>query len=156
MSSESPALEFNLDRAWSYKISVLADLVSRQVSDAVGRVSDLNLSQWRVIAAIADQPGRTASQVVALTPMDKAIVSRAVSGLVSRNYLQRRASETDGRLSHLFLTEAGDQAYTTILKELRGTGADGIDLLDGNANNQFLADLDALIERYRNTIAPDR
>ncbi len=91
---------YALDDAWIYKVAVLADLVASRVLKAVQSVSSLNLSQWRVLAALADKPGRTASEVVAITPMDKAIVSRAAASLVDQGLVERRASATDGRVSH--------------------------------------------------------
>lgn len=146
-TADRAALE--LDRAWIYKVSVLADLVARRVGEAVTRVSALNLSQWRVIAALADEPGRTASQVVAVTPMDKAVVSRAVAAMVRDGFIERRASAADGRVSHLFLTPSGDAAYAAIVDELERTGADGRALLEDAAERPLIAALDDLIARYR-------
>ena len=44
-----------LENAWTYKIAVLADLISRRITRTLQDVSTLNLSQWRVLAAIADR-----------------------------------------------------------------------------------------------------
>lgn len=142
---------FALDRAWIYKVSVLADQVARRVGEVVRRVSGLNLSQWRVIAAIADRPGRTASEVVAITPMDKGIVSRATATLVERGLVQRRASSSDGRLSHLFLTNDGEDAYQSIIAALATTGADGMATLDGADTRAFLAMLEQATALYSPT-----
>ena len=117
--------QFPLEQAWIYKVSVLSDRVARNVSVVLAEVSNLNLSQWRVIAAVADKQGRTASQVVAVTPMDKGIVSRAVASLVERGLLKRMASKTDGRLSHLLLTTEGNKIYRKIVTRLDESGASG-------------------------------
>lgn len=138
-----------LDRSWIYKVSVLADLVARRVAAIVQRVSGLNLSQWRVIAAVADQPGRTASQVAEVTPMDKGIVSRAVGALVERGMIERRASSQDGRLSHLFLTADGEGVYAAIVAELDATGASGRQSVS-TADQACLLDLlDRVTAQYR-------
>jgi len=149
MTAPAPRIDYALETAWVYKVSVLADLVSKRVSEAVSAVSDLNLSQWRVVAALADQPGRTASQVVALTPMDKALVSRAASALVAMGHVERRASDQDGRLSHLYLTDSGHSVYHTIRTELRRTGADGLELMSGQDDATLLRMLNTLIDQYR-------
>lgn len=136
--SSSP---YELDSNWVFSVAVLADQVARRVSNIVGRVSKLNLSHWRVLAAVADKPGRTASEVVDLTPMDKGVVSRAVRHLSEIGLLERRASTADGRLSYLFMTEAGEQTYETIVSALREEGATGESLPGGDALNAALKEM---------------
>ncbi len=139
---------FSLDQAWVYKVTVLADLVARRVGAVVHDVCGLNLSQWRVIAAIADDPGCTATVVVQRTPMDKGIVSRAVSTLVARGLVERRASPDDGRLSHLWLTTEGARVYGGILEALAHTGADGLTTLPDGQDHMLVDLLDDVIHRY--------
>lgn len=129
----------SLETAWTYKVSVLAQLIARRTSEALALVSDLNLSQWRTLAAIADTPGRTARDVVTVTPMDKGLVSRAVGALVERGLVERRSSPSDGRLSHLHLTRTGTSHYGEIIDALRRAGA------MGGAEQRLLKDLDRLI-----------
>ena len=99
-----------LDTYWPDLITVLADRIARRTS-ALVKVEGLNLSQWRVLAAIADVPGRSAADVVGITPMDKGIVSRATKSLLDRSLIRREVSTTDGRIGHLFLSDAGMQLY---------------------------------------------
>lgn len=147
-SRTSSNSHFELDDSWIYKVSVIADRIARRIAHIASRVGDLNLSQWRVLAAIGDQDGRTASQVVELTPMDKGIVSRAVASLVAQNYLKREASSTDGRLSHLYMTASGRKVFDAIVAELDATGANGDALLSGQDRAAFLATLDQLMTDY--------
>ncbi|NNU16079.1 winged helix-turn-helix transcriptional regulator [Parvularcula sp. ZS-1/3] len=140
---------FRLDDSWVYKITVLADLVARKVSAVVAETSGLNLSQWRVLAAVADEPGRTSSEVVAVTPMDKAIVSRAVRVLIDMGLLRREASQEDGRRAHLQLTDEGEAVYRRLVEALDRSGASGLQLLPGEEGAALNARLDALIEDYQ-------
>lgn len=103
-----------LDEYWPYQVTVLADIIARQTAAVVREHGGLNLSQWRVLAAIAEQPGRTAVDVVTVTPMDKGIVSRATKALLESGLLVRRASQSDGRVSHLFLTGKGSRLYQSL------------------------------------------
>ncbi|MEM6913076.1 MAG: MarR family winged helix-turn-helix transcriptional regulator [Pseudomonadota bacterium] len=140
---------FTLETAWSYKVTVLADLVARRVAAVVQTTSGLNLSQWRVLAAVADKPGRTSTEVVDITPMDKPIVSRAVQVLVDRGFLRREASQEDGRRSYLRLTAEGEGTYAAIVEALTKTGAAGLDLLSGGELAAFNRQLDEMITQYR-------
>ncbi|WP_203291437.1 MarR family winged helix-turn-helix transcriptional regulator [Maricaulis parjimensis] len=112
ITAPTPPDAIRLDEYWPYQVTVLADRISRRTAAIVKREAGLNLSQWRVLAAIAESPGRTAVDVVSMTPMDKGIVSRATKALLSGGYLVREASQVDGRVSHLFLTEAGAALYS--------------------------------------------
>ena len=144
---ESPE-KLSLEESWAYKVTLLADLIARNMARAVQNVSGLNLSQWRVLAAIADRPGRTVSEVVAITPMDKGIVSRAVSSLVESGLLERSASQKDGRISFIHLTNAGLKVYELILTEIDQNKASGRNLLTDAEEKKLLDDLDELISHY--------
>jgi len=102
-----------------YQISVLADMIARRVAAITKSHAGINLSQWRVLAAVADQAGCTANEVTAVTPMDKGIVSRAVKALLEMGLLVRNASQEDGRLAHLYLTPKGRRAYALLATKIR-------------------------------------
>jgi DNA-binding MarR family transcriptional regulator len=116
MSDNSPHPEhvIQLDSYWPYQLTVLADRISRRTAALVKAHAGLNLSQWRVLAAIAERPGRTAVDVVTVTPMDKGIVSRATKALLEMGLVVREASQDDGRVSHLHLTEKGHALYRVL------------------------------------------
>jgi DNA-binding MarR family transcriptional regulator len=149
MTDDSGDFIFPLEKLWIYKVTVLSDLASTKVSRIVQRTAGLNLSQWRVIAAVADRPGRTASEVVDVTPMDKGIVSRAVATLVEKKLVDRRASASDGRLSHLFLTKRGTALHRRIVSSLDEGGASGRDTIAAEREAEFLRILDEAIAAYR-------
>tara|TARA_R110002095_G_scaffold96906_1_gene84752 strand:+ start:352 stop:822 length:471 start_codon:yes stop_codon:yes gene_type:complete len=117
-SSSANRRVLRLDTYWPYQLTVLADRISRRTAAIVKQHAELNLSQWRVMAAIAEQPGRTAGEVVNVTPMDKGIVSRATKALLAAGLVVREASQGDGRISHLFLTEQGDRVYAALLPHI--------------------------------------
>jgi DNA-binding MarR family transcriptional regulator len=97
-----------------YRLNQLAHLVSRGIAGLYEDQHGLTPAQWRVMAAIAEQPGITAQQVVTMTPMDKVKVSRAVSVLSELGLLERHASNNDGRVALLSLTRKGLKIYRQI------------------------------------------
>jgi len=110
-----------LDNFWAYQVVVLADQVSRYTLDIVRKEAKLNQSQWRVLAAIADKPGRSSAEVTAVTPMDKTIVSRAVASLLKLDMIKRTPSMDDKRIAVLEMTELGAQRYALISAKLAET-----------------------------------
>lgn len=137
-----------LDSYWPYQVVVLADRISRRTAAIVKDKADLNLSQWRVLAAIAEKPGRTANDVVRVTPMDKGIVSRATKGLLAAGLLRREASQEDGRVSHLYLTVSGGALYARLLPPVEAISAEARRLLGQAQEEQLVATLHALKERF--------
>ncbi len=151
--SDSPAAStavLRLDTYWPYLVTVLADRIARRTTRIV-KEHALNLSQWRVMAALADVPGRSSKEVVALTPMDKGIVSRATKALLQMGLVRREASQLDGRRSHLFLTESGQALYATIVPKVDEIVRELGPGLDAGAQADLTRLLDLLIARV-----PDR
>lgn len=107
-----------LDSYWPYQAVVLADLVSKHTTSVLKRHGDLNLSQWRVLAAVAEAEGRTSAEVVAVTPMDKGIVSRATANLVDIDILKKQNDKDDKRRSRLYTTARGRKTYQAIRADL--------------------------------------
>tara|TARA_R110000868_G_scaffold2384_2_gene17610 strand:+ start:8614 stop:9147 length:534 start_codon:yes stop_codon:yes gene_type:complete len=133
-----------LDTYWPYQITVLADRISRHTAAIVRQHAGLNLSQWRVMAAIAEQPGRTAAEVVSVTPMDKGIVSRATKALLAAGLVVRRASQEDGRASHLHLTTDGEAMYQSLVPRVEAVSMQAQDTLTHAEREQFEASLKRL------------
>jgi len=114
-----------LDDFWPYQTVVLADQISRYTLSIVRAEANLNLSQWRVLAAVAEEPGRTAAQVTAITPMDKTIVSRAVNSLIALGLIKKISDISDKRRSSLSTTAAGQDVYVKVARHLNTALIDG-------------------------------
>ena len=99
---------------WTYQTVALADKISRLSLVAARSEAGLNLSQWRVLAAIADQPKQTAADVVSVTPMDKGIVSRSVDALIKVGLVKKTPDNNDKRRATLSLTPSGLKTYLLI------------------------------------------
>ena len=111
----------HLEEFWAYQVVVLADQVSRHTLEVVRSEANLNQSQWRVLAAVADRPGRSSAEVTAVTPMDKTIVSRAVASLIKSGLIKRTPSLEDKRISALEMTALGAERYALIAAKLAET-----------------------------------
>jgi len=117
MSKKAP-FHIELNSFWPYQVTVLADQISRYTMSVVREEANLNQSQWRVLAAVVDQPGRTAAEVTAITPMDKTIVSRAVNSLIDAGHIKKTQNEKDRRRLSLETTQSGLKLYEKIASRL--------------------------------------
>ena len=112
-----------LDTFLPYRVAVLSDRLSQRLA-RVYEGCGLSSPQWRVLAAVAEKPGRSAQDVVRMTPMEKATVSRAVSALIARGLMRREADDRDGRTSRLTLTAEGERLYGEIAPGVLAIEAD--------------------------------
>lgn len=139
---KTTATRIDLDNFWAYQVVVLADQVSRFTLEIVRAEADLNQSQWRVLAAVADKPGRSAAEVTAVTPMDKTIVSRAVASLIRDGLIKRTPSRDDKRVGALDMTATGTAQYLRISAKLAET------LNAAHLNGHSTADFNAAVKDF--------
>ena len=113
-TNEPASQPLKLSAFLPYRLSVLSNTVSRGIAERYERDFGLSVRQWRVMAVLGEQQGLGAGAIAARTAMDKVAVSRAVADLIDMGFVWRRASQTDGRLSHLFLSESGKEVYAKV------------------------------------------
>jgi DNA-binding MarR family transcriptional regulator len=95
-----------------YRIFALGQRMSEALGAAY-RNEGVSIPEWRVMAAVAQAPSVAARDVVAVTPMDKMAVSRAVASLERKGLIEREQSR-DKRVSTLKLTAKGETVFQRI------------------------------------------
>ncbi len=98
-----------------YRLSVLANRVSRELSELYAERFGIAIPEWRVIAVLGQHEDVSADFVCAKTDMDKVTVSRAVARLLEKKLLRRRAMPADRRCSMLRLSSAGHRVYAEVV-----------------------------------------
>ena len=106
--------DFDLDRLFSYRLSVLSNRISGAISCEYHRRFGLAITEWRVMVVLGRFPGLLAGEVAARTAMDKVAVSRAVARLLERALIQREIHGDDRRRSVLALTDEGFRVYDEV------------------------------------------
>lgn len=150
--SKTDSPHISLDDFWPYQAVVLADQISRYTLSVVRAEANLNLSQWRVLAAVAEKPGRTAAEVTAITPMDKTIVSRAVSSLIAAKLITKTSDAADKRRSSLSATPSGQRIYAKIAAKLN---ASMISSFGSDKQTDLLNEMLKTFSRKMEDIAPN-
>ncbi len=113
-ATEAPA-RLDLDRFLPYRLSVLTNRVSDAIAQQYSERFDLTIAEWRVMAALGNTPGLSASEVATRTAMDKVQVSRAVANLVEKTRVERSADPQDGRITRLALSPRGQAIYLQVV-----------------------------------------
>ena len=98
-----------------YRLSVLANTISNTLARNYADQFGVSIPQWRIMAVLGDDPGRSANELVERTRMDKVSVSRAVSRLTDAGRVLRRTDPADRRRSLLRLSASGRSIYEKIV-----------------------------------------
>jgi len=90
-------------------LTLLANALVWRESHELRKSLGLGTNEWRIISALATQPGWTATDVSEFLGMNKALISKSVATLVERDLVVRVAGSR-GSL-HLYLTPDGAEMH---------------------------------------------
>lgn len=144
-----------LDRFLPYRLSVLANTVSRSIARLYADRFGITIPEWRVLAILGDRGPASSADIRVRTAMDKVQVSRAIQRLVDARLVSRRADPSDRRRATVAMTAKGTAVYRGIVPLALSREAI---LLEGfSAEERALLDrlLDRLGERAGALAGPD-
>ena len=98
-----------------YRLVVLGDQISRRLARAY-EAEGVTIPEWRVLAVVSQKREMAARDVVAMTPLDKMAVSRAVASLEKKGLLERRLDPGDKRVAAMRLSAAGRALFSRIAR----------------------------------------
>jgi DNA-binding MarR family transcriptional regulator len=103
----------SLDRFLPFRLSVASNAVSRAIARAYEARFGLKVTEWRLIAVLAEG-GLTQQAIVERTVLDKVSVSRAAQALVERRLARRDPVPGDARSHLLTLTGEGQRLHADV------------------------------------------
>jgi len=100
----------------SYRLHQVANLLSRGAEMRYRREFGVSLWEWRTVALLggAAEP-QSLRELAGAAGVDKAQMSRVVSGLRARRLVSRAADANDGRGIRLSLTRSGRKLYQALI-----------------------------------------
>jgi DNA-binding MarR family transcriptional regulator len=90
----------------------------------------LYAGQDQLMLALSVEDGQTPGALALEIGVRPPTITKTISRLQAQGFLDKRASETDARLAHIFLTDAGREAIVGIEKSIRKTEKRGLEGLD--------------------------
>ncbi len=103
-----------LDEYLPYKLNVLAETVREPLSRHYADRHGIGLPEWRVLSVLGQHGTLTAKDICAIARMHKTKVSRALSVLDARGYVERTVNKSDMREAFVSLTEQGNSLYDSL------------------------------------------
>jgi DNA-binding MarR family transcriptional regulator len=132
-----------LDQYLPYRMAVIAHLMSTGFSKRYSRDFDMSIGEWRVMANLGHMEPQSAHEIGAHSHLDKVQVSRAVSRLEKKGWIQREDDTVDRRRSLLTLTVQGRKVF-------QGLGKQALDFEDdvcASLSTEEYAALDRILRK---------
>jgi DNA-binding MarR family transcriptional regulator len=107
--------DLSLQEFLPYRLNNAAERISVALSRIYVSEFDVNIAEWRVLAALHERRAVLAKDIVNFTHMDKVRVSRAIKHLEEKGFVQRQTSQKDSRAAELSLTAKGRAIYKEIV-----------------------------------------
>ncbi len=100
----------------SYRLHVVANLLSRGAELRYRREFGVSLWEWRSIALLGGaKAAQSLNELARAAGIDKSQMSRVVSGLAARGLVLRAIDASDGRGVRLTLTRSGGKLYAGLI-----------------------------------------
>jgi DNA-binding MarR family transcriptional regulator len=109
--------------------------------------------QDQVMLALNEEDGQTPGQLAARLGVRPPTITKTINRLQAQGFLDKKASDTDARQAHVFLTDAGRDAMLAIQKTLRKTEKQALKGLD-KKEQKSLAKLLSRIEANLSATPP--
>ena len=97
MNNEEKETDFQLATYFPYRVRLYYRDVSQTIKDVYTMGFNLSVSEWRTMSVLNDYMPLSSKEIVARSSMDKVNVSRAISSLQKRKYLERHIDPADRR-----------------------------------------------------------
>ncbi|HUT48825.1 MAG TPA: MarR family winged helix-turn-helix transcriptional regulator [Alphaproteobacteria bacterium] len=105
---------FDLDRFIPYLLTRITGRLGNSLAGALRPLRMTN-KQWRVLAVLSAEDGRTISELCAYTAVDHSTLSRVVDRLVDEGQVERVPSPDDARSTQIKLTDRGRETFHALL-----------------------------------------
>jgi DNA-binding MarR family transcriptional regulator len=108
-------MAFNYKKSVTFRLGQAAKAHRSRAGTHLSRIG-LHPGQEAVLKILFDNDGQTMSQLAAALSVQPPTVTKMVTRLSAQGFLRRATSDTDGRLSRVFLTDEGRALVETIDK----------------------------------------
>lgn len=98
--------------------------------------------QDQIMMALDAEDGQTPGQLAGRLGVRPPTITKTINRLQVQGFLEKRASDSDARQAHIFLTDSGRQAIKAIAKSVRKTeklALKGLDKKDVKSLSKLLA-----------------
>jgi DNA-binding MarR family transcriptional regulator len=147
IADAEPKEPLRLGRFLPYRLSILAESVSRAFARQYGERFGISVPEWRVMAVLGESGPQTTKEVIARTRMDRVSVSRAAIRLDDKKLIIRAPVPGDMRAHRLRLSPRGTTTYREIVPLAFSLQAELMAGLSQGERDALESAIDKLLER---------
>lgn len=137
-------MAFNYKRSVTYRIAQTAKAHRARSSTHLNRIG-LHPGQEAVLKILFEEDGQTMSELANKLAVQPPTVTKMITRLAAQDLVERRPSETDKRLSKVFMTEFGRERIKLVdkaWKRLEKEAVDGMDTKDRKRLRKLLRQIE--------------
>jgi DNA-binding MarR family transcriptional regulator len=137
-------MAFNYRKTITYRLAQAAKAHRSRSGAHLSRIG-LHPGQESVLKALADLDGQTMSQLAQILAVQPPTVTKMITRLAGQGLVRRAASESDGRLARVYLTEVGQERIEdidTAWKRLEKEALAGLDDKDRKRLRRLLREIE--------------
>jgi DNA-binding MarR family transcriptional regulator len=140
----------------SFRLHVVANLLSRGAELRYRREHSVSLWEWRTIALLGVSAPLSLNDLARAAGVDKAQMSRVVSGLTARELVSRDADIRDARAIRLALTAEGRKLYKGLIRSAVARDSAFLESLSAQEQKVLDGALSKLAHRAREFIRQEK
>lgn len=107
--------ELTIKELLSYRIHMVSSHMSRSAALQYRNHFDVNLGEWRALGLLGAGAALSLNELARAADLDKAQMSRIVTGLIQRDLVERDDRATRGQTVGLALTKSGYALYRRLI-----------------------------------------
>jgi len=138
-----------LDAFFPYRITVLAEAVSRSIAQVYESRFGLSRDEWRVLATLADTGALKPVELAEQTNLNKMQISRALKRMEDEGLVTREDDPTDGRAWLVSLQPAGRALHRRIVPMVAAREQYLLEELDDATRHTLEQAMDTVLARAR-------
>ncbi|MCP5144180.1 MAG: MarR family transcriptional regulator [Gammaproteobacteria bacterium] len=111
VTMDSDTADTDFEKSLTFLLSTLGSRIALIAEQTLRQTLDLSYMEWRVIQIVGTEKCTRPNRIIAVTGVNKANVSRAITALEQRGLLLRTHLEFHARNTELQLTRSGKVVY---------------------------------------------
>jgi DNA-binding MarR family transcriptional regulator len=143
-------MDIRLEDVVNHRVSMLAVLMKRHVFKILAEKNlKITPDQWVVMYYLWQENGLSIGEIAKRSKKDFANVTRIVDKLKKREYVTKKKSNTDGRISNVFILPKADEIKTEIQECWKRAAEIALDGINKTEQQRFM---DTLIKIENNVL----
>ena len=138
------------------RILILSNVLRRTAALRYRRLLDISVGEWGAIAELGLRAPCTLNELARGLSLDKTRLSRTVSALETRGFVQRRANPRDNRETLISLTKPGERVYARMIAAAESTNDALLAPFEAQEREVLETLVDRLTERARELLSREQ